>query len=90
MTFEIEPIGFVRSTRPVVEGGKPRPDRLGLTVCRVSVAGRTLEVAGLDVVDGTPGVDLEPWYAAYGSRGPVHEPPWVAEVMAASWSEGAA
>lgn len=153
MTFEIEPVGFVRSTRRKVEDdgwdqeqaaieldaarfggealsglegfshvevlylmdqvepskiaygarhprndrrwpkvgifsqrGKNRPNRLGLTVCRVvRVQGRTIEVAGLDAVDGTPVIDLKPWYSAYGPRGSVHEPRWVAEVMADYW-----
>lgn len=63
--------------------GKNRPNRLGLTVCRIIAASQTrLDVAGLDAVDGTPVLDLKPWYAAYGPRGPVREPPWVPEEMA--------
>ncbi len=66
--------------------GKNRPNRLGLTVCRVlGVADLRIDVAGLDAVDGTPVLDLKPWYAAYGPRGPVREPPWVAEVMREYW-----
>jgi len=66
--------------------GKNRPNRIGLTVCRVLRVGELqLEVVGLDAVDGTPVLDLKPWFAAYGPRGPVIEPPWVAELMEHYW-----
>ncbi|MCC6522734.1 MAG: SAM-dependent methyltransferase [Polyangiaceae bacterium] len=66
--------------------GKNRPNRIGATVCRVvAVRGLTLEVAGLDAVDGSPVLDLKPWMAAFGPRGEVVEPAWVAELMRAYW-----
>lgn len=66
--------------------GKNRPNRLGVTVCRVlSVAGLRVELAGLDAIDGTPVLDLKPWFASYGPRGEAHEPPWVAELLRSYW-----
>ena len=40
--------------------GKNRPNRLGLSVCRiVRVTGREVHVEGLDAIDGTPVLDLK-------------------------------
>ncbi len=66
--------------------GKNRPNRIGATVCRVlGVRGRFLDVEGLDAVDRTPVLDLKPWVTAFGPRGEVHEPPWMAELMRRYW-----
>lgn len=67
--------------------GRTRPNRLGLTVCRVvGVEGSTVSVAGLDAVDGTPVLDLKPYMAEFGPRGPVRQPAWSHELMAAYWT----
>jgi tRNA (adenine37-N6)-methyltransferase len=66
--------------------GKNRPNRIGLTVCRVvSVSGRRLEVEGLDAIDGTPVLDIKPFMAGFAPRGEVREPAWAAEIMASYW-----
>jgi len=66
--------------------GKNRPNRLGATVCEiVSVDGLTLEVKGLDAIDGTPVLDLKPVMHGFLPRTPVTEPAWVGEVMADYW-----
>jgi tRNA (Thr-GGU) A37 N-methylase len=63
--------------------GKDRPDRLGVTVCRLlGVDGLELAVAGLDAIDGTPVLDVTPWLAEFGPRGPVHQPAWATGLMA--------
>lgn len=65
---------------------KDRPNPIGLTVCRiVSVDGPSLTVAGLDAVDGTPVLDIKPWVAEFGPRGPVHQPAWMTELMGGYW-----
>lgn len=65
---------------------RSRPNRIGSTVCRVlGVEGRTLRVAGLDAVDGSPVLDLKPWMAEFAPRGEVHQPPWVGELMRDYW-----
>lgn len=66
--------------------GKNRPNTLGATICRVlRVDGLTLHVEGLDAVDGTPVLDIKPWMTEFAPRGPVVQPPWVAELMKAYW-----
>lgn len=68
--------------------GKNRPNRLGLTICRVlGVDGAALIVEGLDAVDGTPVLDIKPVMAEFEPRGAVHQPGWVAELMADYWLE---
>jgi tRNA-Thr(GGU) m(6)t(6)A37 methyltransferase TsaA len=67
---------------------KDRPNRLGVTVCRiVGVDGTTLHVAGLDAIDGTPVVDIKPYMAEFDARGDVRQPPWSHELMAGYWDD---
>lgn len=66
--------------------GKNRPNRLGVTMCRiVSVDGLTLNVEGLDAIDGTPVIDIKPVMSGFQPRGAFHEPDWAREIMAAYW-----
>ncbi len=66
--------------------GKNRPNRIGVTVCRVErVAGRELHLLGLDAIDGTPVLDLKPWMREFGPRGDVEQPAWATELMAQYW-----
>jgi len=66
--------------------GKGRPNRIGATICRiVSVQGTTLEVLGLDAIDGTPVIDLKPVMSGFLPRGPVTEPAWAQEIMKDYW-----
>lgn len=62
---------------------KDRPNRLLVSVAQVAgVEGRTLHVRGLDLIDGTPVVDLKPWFRWSGPRGAVHAAPWSDELGA--------
>jgi tRNA (Thr-GGU) A37 N-methylase len=66
--------------------GKNRPNRLGVTVCRVvRVDGLELEVEGLDAIHGTPVLDIKPYLSGFAPRGPVHEPEWSREIMSDYW-----
>lgn len=66
--------------------GKNRPNRIGITVCEiVSVDGRTLEVRGLDAIDGTPVLDIKPVMSGFAPRGEVREPSWALEIMERYW-----
>ncbi len=66
--------------------GKNRPNRIGVTVCDiVSVSGLSLEVRGLDAIDGTPVLDLKPVMAGFAPRGPHREPDWAREIMKDYW-----
>ena len=67
--------------------GKNRPNRLGVTVCRVlSIDGTALHIEGLDAIDGTPVIDIKPVMREFLPRGAFHQPEWVAELMAQYWS----
>lgn len=66
--------------------GKNRPNRLGVTICKVvAVEGTQLHVEGLDAIDGTPVIDVKPVMREFLPRGEVNQPEWVAELMAAYW-----
>jgi len=66
--------------------GKDRPNRLGVTSCRLlAVEGTTLRVAGLDAIDGTPVLDLKPVMRGFLPREEVREPDWARELMADYW-----
>lgn len=54
-----------------------RPNPLSVTVCRLlKVEGATLEVEGLDLVDGTPVLDVKPYIAAYDAVPKASIPRW--------------
>jgi tRNA-Thr(GGU) m(6)t(6)A37 methyltransferase TsaA len=66
--------------------GKDRPNRLGSTVVRLlRREERTLEVAGLDAIDGTPVLDIKPVFTEYLPRTEVRQPPWSHAVMRGYW-----
>ncbi|WP_419253151.1 SAM-dependent methyltransferase [Caulobacter sp. ErkDOM-YI] len=66
--------------------GKNRPNRIGVTVCRiVAVEGLTLEVEGLDAIDGTPVLDIKPVMRGFAPRGEHREPDWAREIMEKYW-----
>jgi tRNA-Thr(GGU) m(6)t(6)A37 methyltransferase TsaA len=66
--------------------GKNRPNRIGVTICEVvAVKGRTLEVRGLDAIDGTPVLDIKPVMSGFAPRGEVREPDWAREIMQPYW-----
>jgi tRNA (adenine37-N6)-methyltransferase len=68
--------------------GKNRPNRLGLTTCRiVRVEGLTVEVEGLDAIDGTPVLDIKPVMREFLPRGTIDQPDWVGELMADYWQK---
>ena len=65
---------------------KNRPNRLGLATCALlGVDGSTLRVRGLDAIDGTPVLDIKPFMAEFGPRGPLRQPAWSHELMAGYW-----
>lgn len=81
-----------RSDWPLVgifaQRGKNRPNRLGLTTCRiVGVEGLTVEVEGLDAIDGTPVLDIKPVMREFLPRGAIDQPGWVGELMAEYWAK---
>jgi tRNA (Thr-GGU) A37 N-methylase len=66
--------------------GKNRPNRLGVSVCRIlAVDGLRLHLEGLDAIHGTPVVDIKPVMREFQPRGEIVQPEWVAELMADYW-----
>lgn len=66
--------------------GKNRPNRLGVTVCRIlGVDGLAVEVEGLDAIDGTPILDIKPVLSGFLPRGEVREPAWALDLMRDYW-----
>jgi tRNA-Thr(GGU) m(6)t(6)A37 methyltransferase TsaA len=62
---------------------KDRPNHLGHSVCElVGVSGTTVEVRGLDAIDGTPVLDLKPYMVEFAPRGETRQPAWSHELMA--------
>lgn len=65
---------------------KDRPNHIGATICRIlSVHGMSLELSGLDAIDGTPVLDLKPVMKDFLPRGEVQEPQWARELMRNYW-----
>ena len=66
--------------------GRNRPNRLGVSVCRIlGVDSTRLLVGGLDAIDGTPVLDIKPVLAEFLPRGEVRQPDWSRELMADYW-----
>jgi tRNA-Thr(GGU) m(6)t(6)A37 methyltransferase TsaA len=73
----------------LAQRARDRPNRIGVTVCRlVAVRPHSIDVTGLDAVDGTPVLDVKPYLAEFGPRGAVRQPGWSIELMAGYWDAG--
>ncbi len=61
---------------------KDRPNPIGITAVKiVGVGGDYVEVQGLDAVNGTPVVDVKPYYPQYDRVENARTPAWVDELM---------
>lgn len=61
--------------------GKDRPNQIGMTsVHVVSVSENCLTVKGLDAIDGTPVLDIKPYYPVYDEKN-AKVPEWVERLM---------
>ena len=61
--------------------GKDRPNRIGMTSVQiVKVSDDALLVKGLDAIDGTPILDIKPYYPVY-DRKDATVPEWVDRLM---------
>ena len=55
---------------------------LGVSRCRlIKVDGLDLHVEELDAVDGTPVLDIKPWFAELGPRGEIRQASWSTEML---------
>ena len=60
---------------------KHRPNPIGVTAVELlKVKGDTLVVRGLDAIDGTPVLDVKPYFPAFDRR-EANTPSWVDELM---------
>ncbi len=70
----------------LAQRARDRPNRIGTTVCRLLTAGpASIEVEGLDAIDGTPVLDVKPFFIEFGPRGPLRQPSWASELMSGYW-----
>lgn len=61
--------------------GKDRPNQIGMTSVQiVSVSENCLTVKGLDAIDGTPILDIKPYYPVYDQKN-AKVPEWVERLM---------
>ncbi len=61
--------------------GKNRPNKIGTTSVQiVSADDKSLKVKGLDAIDGTPVLDIKPYYPSYDKKD-AHVPEWVDRLM---------
>ena len=62
---------------------------IGSTICRVvGREGKVLTVSELDVIAGTPVLDIKPVLKEFLSRGEVSQPDWSSELMRSYWNPG--
>jgi tRNA (adenine37-N6)-methyltransferase len=55
---------------------------LGVSRCRLlAVDGLDLHVEDLDAVDGTPILDIKPWFVEMGPRGEIRQAAWSADML---------
>ncbi|MER7674148.1 SAM-dependent methyltransferase [Kitasatospora sp. NPDC096128] len=67
-----------------------RPNQLATSFPRLlRVDGRDLHVTDLDAVDGTPVIDLGPYFPQMGPRGEIRQPDWPAELLTHYWADAA-
>lgn len=70
----------------LAQRARDRPNRIGVTVCRLTGVGpHRIDVVGLDAVDGTPVLDVKPYLAEFGPRGALRQPAWSTELMSDYW-----
>ena len=61
--------------------GKDRPNKIGITSVQIiSVDDTSLVIKGLDAIDGTPVLDIKPYYPVY-DRKDANVPEWVNRLM---------
>jgi tRNA-Thr(GGU) m(6)t(6)A37 methyltransferase TsaA len=61
---------------------KDRPNPLGVTAVKLLAVGENhITVQGLDAIDGTPVIDIKPYYPQYDRVDAARVPAWVDELM---------
>ncbi|MFN8178597.1 MAG: tRNA (N6-threonylcarbamoyladenosine(37)-N6)-methyltransferase TrmO [bacterium] len=66
----------------LAQRSRHRPNPIGITAVEiVAVTDATIAVRGLDAVDGTPVLDVKPYFPAFDRVDAAKAPPWVDELM---------
>ncbi|MEU2476847.1 SAM-dependent methyltransferase [Streptomyces sp. NPDC013130] len=74
------------ATGTFVHRNHRRPNQLAISFPRLLGAdGRDLHVTDLDAVDGTPVLDVAPYFQQMGPRGPIRQPTWPGEMLAPTY-----
>ena len=61
---------------------KDRPNPIGVTAIKlISIERNIIQVQGLDAIDGTPVLDIKPYYPQYDSKPTATVPEWVNVLM---------
>ncbi len=67
----------------LAQRARHRPNPIGVTVVEVvTVAEDRVTVRGLDAIDGTPVLEIKPYYPAFDQRPDARVPEWVDRLMA--------
>ncbi|MDH6111395.1 tRNA-Thr(GGU) m(6)t(6)A37 methyltransferase TsaA [Kitasatospora sp. MAP12-15] len=78
------------ATGTFVHRNHRRPNQLATSYPRLlRVDGRDLHVVDLDAVNGTPVIDIAPFFREMGPRGEVTQPAWPGEMLANYWAGAA-
>lgn len=76
------------ATGTFVHRNHRRPNQLAVSYPRLlKVDGRDLLVTDLDAVEGTPVIDLAPYFEQMGPRGAISQPLWPAEMLSDYWHD---
>ncbi|MET8678206.1 SAM-dependent methyltransferase [Streptomyces sp. NPDC004647] len=76
------------ATGTFVHRNHRRPNQLAVSFPRLlKVEGRDLHVTDLDAVDGTPIIDLAPYFQEMGPRGAVTQPNWPTQMLQDYWRD---
>ncbi|MFH8350094.1 SAM-dependent methyltransferase [Streptomyces sp. NPDC018045] len=79
------------ATGTFVHRNHRRPNQLATSFPRLLKAeGRDLHVTDLDAVDGTPIIDLAPYFKEMGPRGEISQPSWPTEMLQHYWDDAGA
>jgi tRNA-Thr(GGU) m(6)t(6)A37 methyltransferase TsaA len=61
---------------------KDRPNPIGVTTVKIlTVGSESIEVQGLDAIDGTPVLDIKPYFPHYDKIDSPRTPEWVVTLM---------
>ncbi len=67
--------------------GRERPNQIGTSICQIlGTKDLMIHVKGLDLIHGTPILDIKPVISGFLPQGKVKEPTWAKEIMKRYWA----